>query len=82
MLDAIFRNCSGILPLVWRPGTGSYSVSSDCTETMTLFNPNEPPLHLAILVSRSGDVIHAVVTDQGVAVTSDAERVVVAKSED
>jgi hypothetical protein len=49
---------------------------------MTLFNPNEPPLHLAILVSRSGDVIHAVVTDQGVAVTSDAERVVVAKLED
>jgi hypothetical protein len=49
---------------------------------MTLINPNEPPLHLAILVSRCGDVIHAVVTDQGVAVTSYAERVVAANSED
>jgi len=79
-VDAVAVN--GVLPLVWRTGTGSYSVSSDCTGTMTLINPNQPPLHLAILVSRSGDVIHTVVTDQGVAVTSDAERVVAAKSED
>jgi hypothetical protein len=67
---------------VWRPGTGTYSVNSDCTGTMTLLIPGEPPLHLAILVSGSGDLIHTFVTDPGFAVTSDAERILTRKSED
>jgi hypothetical protein len=78
-VDAVALN--GDLPLVWRPGTGTYSVSSDCTGIMTLDNPGQPTLHLAILVSRSGDSIHTVVTNPGFAVTSDAERVV-QKSDD
>jgi hypothetical protein len=67
---------------VWRPGTGTYSVNPDCTGTMTLLIPDQPPLHLAILVSGSGDLIHTVVTDPGFAVTSDAERILSRKSED
>jgi hypothetical protein len=42
---------------------------------MTIFTPDQPPLHLAILISQSGDLIHTIVTDLGFAVTSDAERV-------
>jgi hypothetical protein len=43
---------------------------------MTLDNPGRPTLHLAILVSRSGDLIHAIVTNPDFAVASNAERVV------
>jgi hypothetical protein len=73
-VDAVAVN--GNIPLVWRSGTGTYDVSSDCTGTMTLVNQGQAPLHLAILISHSGDLIHTVVTDTGFAVTSDAERVV------
>ena len=60
-------------------GFGSYSLNADCTGTMTIFNQDQPALHLAIVVSHSGDLIHTVVSDPGVAVTSDAERVVTPK---
>jgi hypothetical protein len=73
---------SGNLSEIWRPGTGSYALNSDCTGTMTIFNQNQAPLHLAIIVSHSGDLIHTVVTDPGFAVTSDAERVVASTSDD
>ena len=65
----------GNLAQVWRPGTGAYTLNPDCTGTMTIFNQNQPALHLAIVVSHAGDIIHTVVTDPGFAVTSDAERV-------
>jgi hypothetical protein len=79
-VDAVALN--GNIPLVWRPGTGTYTVNSNCTGTMTLMNEGQAPLHLAILVSHSGDTIHAVVTDPGVAVTSDAERVLAPRDDD
>jgi len=79
-VDAVAAN--GIASQVWRPGTGTYTVNSDCTGTMTLQNPDQPPLHLAILVSDSGNLIHTVVTDPGFAVTSNAERVLARKSDD
>jgi hypothetical protein len=66
----------GTLAQVWRPGTGAYNLNPDCTGTMTIFNLNQPALHLAIVVSSSGNLIHTVVTDPGFSVTSDAERVV------
>src|SRR5215469_6960639 len=62
-VDAVAIN--GNIAAVWRSGTG----------TMTLINQGQAPLHLAILVSHSGDFIHTVVTVPGFAVTSDAERV-------
>jgi len=49
---------------------------------MTLVNQDQPPLHLAIVVSHSGDIIHTVVTDPGLAVTSDAERVLAPRDDD
>ena len=64
----------GALALVWRSGTGTCSLKSDCTGTMMLDNPGQPILQLAIVVSHSGDLMHTVVTNPGFAVTSDAER--------
>jgi hypothetical protein len=72
-VDAVAVN--GIIALVWRPGTGTYTLNPDCTGTMTLVNQGQAPLHLAILVSHSGDLIHSVVTDPGFAVAADADRV-------
>jgi len=66
---------NGHIEGVWHPSTGAYTVNSDCTGTMTLISTGQPTLHLAILVSQSGNHIHAVVTDPGLATTSDAERV-------
>lgn len=79
-VDAVAVN--GHIPLVWRPGTGTYTVNPNCTGTMTLVNQNQAPLHLAILVSHSGDLIHSVVADPGFAVTADAERVLAPSDED
>jgi hypothetical protein len=69
-VDAVAVN--GNIPLVWRPGTGTYTVNPDCTGIMTLVNQDQAPLHLAILGSHSGGLIHTVVTDPGFAITSDA----------
>jgi hypothetical protein len=66
---------NGNIPLVWSPSTGAYTVNSDCTGTMTLISTGQPTLHLAIVVSQSGNHIHTVVTDPGFAATSDAERI-------
>jgi len=71
---------NGSVAAIWRPGTGTYSLDQDCTGTMTLINEGQAPLHLAILVSQSGNAIHTVVTDLGFAVTSDAERVLASKN--
>jgi hypothetical protein len=66
---------NGNIPLIWSPSTGTYTVNSDCTGTMTLISTGQPTLQLAILVSHSGNHIHTVVTNPGFASTSDAERV-------
>ena len=71
-VDAVAGN--GIIPLVWRPGTGTYTVNPNCTGTMTLVNQDQAPLHLVILISQSGRVIHTVVEDPGFAITADADR--------
>lgn len=66
---------NGNIPMIWSLDTGAYTVNSDCTGTMTLISKDQRTLHLAILVSQSGNHIHTVVTDPGFATTSDAERV-------
>ena len=66
---------NGNIPLIWSPSSGTYTVNSDCTGTMTLISTGQPTLHLAILVSQSGNHIHTVITDRGWAATSDAERI-------
>jgi hypothetical protein len=72
-VDAVAIN--GNIPVIWHPSTGTYTVNSDCTGTMTLISTGQPTLHLAIIVSQSSNHIHTVVTDPGFATTSDAERV-------
>jgi hypothetical protein len=79
-LDTVAVN--GHIEGVWRPSTGTYTVNANCTGTITLITTGQPTLHLAILVSHSGDLIHDVVVDPGFAVTADAERVLAPSDED
>jgi len=59
----------------WRPGSGIYSVNSDCTGTQTIVIPGMPDLHLQIVVAQSGNSIRQVVIDPGFATTAEGERV-------
>jgi hypothetical protein len=59
----------------WRPGTGTYSVSADCTGTQTIVVPGMPDLHLQFIVAQSGNTIHQVVIDPGFATTAEGERI-------
>jgi hypothetical protein len=72
-VDAVATN--GILTPGWRQGTGSYSVNPDCTGTQTIVNSGLPDLHLQIIVAQSGNKIHQVATDPGLATTAEGERV-------
>jgi hypothetical protein len=72
-VDAVATN--GILTPGWRQGTGSYSVNPDCTGTQTIVNSGMPDLHLQIIVAQSGNKIHQVATDPGLATTAEGERV-------
>jgi len=71
-VDAVATN--GVLTPGWRSGTGTYSVDSDCTGTLTIFVPGLPDLHLQFIVAQSGNTIHQVVTDPGIATTAEGER--------
>jgi hypothetical protein len=72
-LDAIAVN--GNLAPGWASNTGTYSVNPDCTGTFTVTNGNQPPVHLQMIVSQSGNTIHDMVIDPGYATTAEAERV-------
>jgi hypothetical protein len=72
-VDAVADN--GFLTPGWRPGTGTYSVNSDCTGTLTVVVPGLRDLHLQFIVAQSGNTIHQVVTDPGIATTAEGERV-------
>ena len=74
-VDTIAEN--GNVAVIWRPGTGTYTVNSDCTGTMTVNDQDLPALHLTILISQSGNHIRTVVTDPGFSTTSEADRVAV-----
>ena len=72
-VDAVAAN--GNLPPGWRPGSGTYSVNPDCTGTQTIVIPSNPDVHLQFIVAQSGNTIHQVVIDPGVAATAEGERV-------
>ncbi len=78
LLVKICLFCLSLLQDEERENPGKQS----CTGTMTFVSQGQAPIHLVILVSHSGDLIHAVVADTGFAVTSDAERVVADKKND
>jgi hypothetical protein len=71
-VDAVATN--GNLEPGWRPGTGTYSVSPDCTGTQTVVISGMPDLHLQFIVAQSGNTIHQVVIDPGIATTAEGER--------
>jgi hypothetical protein len=79
-VDAVAAN--GNLPPGWRPGSGTYSVNPDCTGTQTIVIPGNPDVHVQFIVAQSGNTIHQVVIDPGVAATAEGERVKAPKSED
>jgi len=72
-LDAIAVN--GNVAPGWASNTGTYSVNPDCTGTFTVTNGNQPPVHLQMIVAQSGNTIHDMVIDPGIATTAEAERV-------
>jgi hypothetical protein len=72
----------GNLPPGWRPGSGTYSVNPDCTGTQTIVIPDNPDVHLQFIVAQSGNTIHQVVIDPGVAATAEGERVRASKGKD
>lgn len=66
-IDHVVHN--GVLPVEeWRPASGSYSLNSDCTGSMTIDpNPtepsdNSPELKLYIVVARDGHQMRTVVS--------------------
>jgi hypothetical protein len=72
-LDAVATN-GGVAP-GWRVSTGTYSLSSNCTGTMTVTNGDQPPIHLQLIVSQSGNTIRDMVMDPGFVTTAEAERI-------
>ena len=76
-LDAVAIN--GNMAPGWASNTGTYSVNSDCTGTFTVTNGSQAPVHLQMIIAQSGNTIHDVVTDPGIATTAEAERVHIVK---
>jgi hypothetical protein len=66
----------------WRPGSGTYSVNPDCTGTQTIVIPGNPDVHVQLIVAQSGNTIHQVVIDPGVAATAEGERIRAPKHRD
>jgi hypothetical protein len=76
-VDAVATN--GVLTPGCRSGTGTYSVNSDCAGTLTIVVPGLSDLHLQFIVAQSGNTIHQVVTDAGIATTGEGERLHIPK---
>ena len=79
-VDAVADN--GHLTPGWRPGSGTYSLSADCTGTQTISVPGMPDLHLQFIAAQGGNTIHQVVIDPGFATTAEGERVKAPKESD
>jgi hypothetical protein len=71
-IDVVSHN--GSVAETWRPGSGPYTVNSNCTGTMQINAAGSPPLSLEIVIGQQGKQIHTVVTNDGFAITSDAVR--------
>src|ERR1017187_1515636 len=72
-LDAVAIN--GNVAPGWASNTGTYAVNPDGTGTFTVTNGSQAPVHLQMIVAQSGNTIHDMVTDPGVATTAEAERI-------
>jgi hypothetical protein len=77
-IDAVGVN--GNVAPGWHSGTGTYSVNPDCTGTGTAKgDPGMPDRHMQFIVAQSGNTIHFVVTDPGLATAGEEERVYTSK---
>jgi hypothetical protein len=76
-LDAVAAN--GNVAPGWASNTGTYTVNSDCTGSFTVTNGNQPPVHLQMIIAQSGNTIHDMVIDPGIATTAEAERIRIPK---
>jgi hypothetical protein len=55
----------------WRPGSGSYSVNSDCTGTFNVFTgPNNPPIVVYFVIVKHGTEIHGVTNGSAITYTA------------
>jgi hypothetical protein len=72
-LDAVAAN--GNVAPGWRLSTGTYSVNPDCTGTFTVSNGDRPPINGQFIIAQSGNTIHEMVIDPGIATTAEGERV-------
>lgn len=79
-VDAVADN--GMLAPGWNPGTGTYSVSPDCTGTQTIVRAGQPDLRLQFIVAQGGNTIHQVVINPGTAVTAEGERIRAVEDDD
>jgi hypothetical protein len=50
----------------WTPGSGTYTVNSDCTGVASLTTPGNPPISLHFVIVRQGKEIHQVVDSNAV----------------
>jgi hypothetical protein len=79
-LDA--SGVNGNVPAGWRTGTGTYSVNPDCTGTETISFPGQADIHAQFVVAQSGNKLHFVNIDPGIALSGEVERVTAPKAEE
>jgi hypothetical protein len=61
---------AGVVPPGWRPGTGTYSVNSDCTGSAVITPATGPVLNLQFVVLKNGKEIRTVVANPGYQINS------------
>ena len=71
-LDA--SGVNGTVPTGWRTGSGTYIVNSDCTGTETISFPDQADIHAQFALAQSGNKLHYVNIDAGIALSGEAER--------
>jgi len=72
---------NGAVPTGWRTGTGTYTVNPDCTGTETISFPDQADIHAQFVLAQSGNKLHYVNVDAGIALSGEAERFYVPKRE-
>lgn len=67
-VDFVVHN--GTVPPAWRPGQGTYSISSDCTGSATITPSTGPAIDLEFVVLKNGCEIRTVVSDANYQINS------------
>ena len=65
---------AGVVPPGWRPGSGNYSVNSNCTGNALITPASGPALNLQFVVLKNGNEIRTVVANPGYQINSDGIR--------